>query len=143
MVRVLFKTDDKELYPYRKHEEDAGWDLRAAEEYNIAYKEKVTIDTGIKVLIPDGYVGLIVPRSSTGSNGGLVLRNTIGVIDAHYTGPILCKVTNVNEKPLLIKKYERFAQILIIPIHISQFIAVDELPNTHRGESGFGDTGKI
>lgn len=139
---LYLKLDEPELMPYKKHDTDAGWDLRAAEDYDIYPGKNETIQTGVKLAIPKGYVGLLIPRSSTGSNG-LILRNTVGVIDADYRGYIMCRIRNTSGGNMFIQKYERFVQLLILPVPKLNTMVVDELPDTERGEDGFGASGKI
>jgi len=139
---LYLKLDEPELMPYKKHGTDAGWDLRSSADYDIYPGKAETINTGVKAAIPIGNVGVLVPRSSTGSNG-LILRNTIGIIDADYRGYIMCKVKNTSAKNIFIQKYERFVQLVILPIPKLITEVVDKLPDTERGEDGFGASGKI
>ena len=100
--------------------------------------------TGIKLEIPEGHVGIIVPRSSSGSNG-LMLANTVGVIDSDYRGEIklrLVKWKVESAKPIEIKEPVRVAQLLIMPVKQVDIEIVDSLEETDRGENGFGSTGK-
>lgn len=133
--------------PYKKFEPDAGFDLYATE---IIEDEKyTTYKTGIAVEIPDGYVGLLFPRSSV-TNYDLMLKNSVGVIDATYRGeligrfkkhhrngvfgePIDCEIYNVGDRVL---------QLVIIEIPKIKLIEVDELSDTDRGSRGFGHSGK-
>ena len=100
--------------------------------------------TGIKLEIPEGHVGIIVPRSSSGSNG-LMLANTVGVIDSDYRGEIKLRLVKWKvepSKPIEIKEPVRVAQLLIMPVKQVDIEIVDSLEETDRGENGFGSTGK-
>ena len=128
--------------PVRAHKYDAGWDLRMPydqysfhNEYSIEPHKSLCINTGIHVQIPEGYVGIIVPRSSTGIKG-YTIKNTIGVIDSDYRGEIkLHLFVPVTQKI-------RIAQMLIMPCPQFNIEFVESLSETDRGEGGFGSTGE-
>lgn len=141
MINV--RVESPNLVPIKKHLEDAGWDLKSTKNHIINYKERVTIHTGVYIAIPRGYMGLVVPRSGKGADEGLVLRNTVGIIDSLYRGEILCKIKNNEEEPLTIEKYERFAQLIIVPVFLDELNIVSELLDTKRGHAGFGSSGKL
>lgn len=139
---MKIKLLDPECKPYKKHYSDAGIDLKSANESFIILKdETATINTGIKMEIPIGYCAMIFPRSGLGSKG-LVLRNTVGIIDSDYRGEVMLKVKNTGDEPIVINQYDRIAQMLIIPITLGKIEYVEELSDTERGEGGFGHTGK-
>lgn len=118
---------------------DAGMDLVAiSEEWN-EYNTMVTYDTGLSMEIPEGYVGLLFPRSSI-SKTDLVLANSVGVIDSGYRGPIMFKF-RYNEEGMVYDVGDRIGQILILPYPQVQFEEVEELSTSERGEGGFGSTG--
>lgn len=137
------KLDYPECKPYKKHHYDAGFDLKNAEGIVILnpYEEEI-IHTGVYIEIPEGYVGLVFPRSSMGK-AGLVLLNTVGVIDSHYRGEIMVLAKNIrNDSRLIIDRFERFAQLVIVPVFLPEIEIVDSLSETQRGTGGFGSTGK-
>ena len=139
---MKIKVSHPECIPYKKHHYDAGFDLKNANETVVLnpYHETV-IHTGVYTAIPEGYVGLVFPRSSMGKKG-LVLINTVGVIDAHYRGEIMCLAKNVrNDSQIQIAQYERFAQLVIVPVFLPELEIVEELDSTERGTGGFGSTG--
>jgi len=123
----------------------AGLDLYAntpEEGFVICPKESLNIGTGIKAAIPIGFVGLLIPRSSKGRDGE-ILKNTVGIIDSDYRGEIIAMIKNDDEKePLVIKQYERFVQLVIVPVEQVSIDLTEILPETERGEGGFGSTGK-
>lgn len=142
MITVPITVLDKRLMPLKKHKEDAGWDLRSTIYVDLHYNQSIDIDTGVRVAIPDGHMGLMVPRSGLGSRG-LVIRNTVGIIDSSYRGPVICRVKNINEKPIRIEVFERFAQLIIVPVPLTELQVVTDLDETMRGITGFGDSGKL
>lgn len=136
------------VIPAYAHDIDAGLDLVAV---NYDYKENTdchVYGTGIAVEIPEGYVGLLFPRSSNRKTNAYMC-NHVGVIDAGYRGEIMVSFKNRDYDkeaiPQLFKPYEvgnKVAQLIIIPYPKVQFIEVDELSDSDRGEQGHGSTGK-
>lgn len=143
---VLIKLTDKfkdrikpEDYPRFKMEGDAGFDLRAIERVHIPVGTTMHVDTGISIKIPRGYFGLIAHRSGFSSKNVFVFAG--GIIDSNYTGNIIAVIHNIGGKAIIIEEGERFAQLVVIrQDHITLSI-VDELPETNRGDKGFGSTG--
>lgn len=136
MIVRFKKSDSRASAPFKKHEHDAGFDLTACTiDVNQNY---VQYNTGIAVEIPEGYVGLVFPRSSI-SDTNLSLANGVGVIDSTYRGAIKCRFkTTHGGQPYSIG--DRIAQLIIIPYPQIQFEEVDELSATNRNEGGFGST---
>ena len=126
--------------PSYKREGDAAFDLCANEDAVLAPNEKKVIKTGIALEIPLGFVGLIWDRSGLAANHAL--HNLAGVIDANYRGEIGVVMINHGKNPYTVNKHDRIAQMLIQPVHQVHFEEVDELSDTHRGEGGFGSSGK-
>jgi dUTP pyrophosphatase len=122
----------------------AALDLRASIEWDIsiAPNETVKIPTGIAIHIADtGYCALILPRSGLGSKG-IVLGNTIGLIDSDYQGELILSILNRGTETYLIKAYERLAQLVFVPITRPTLEFVEEFSvTTERGDKGFGSTG--
>ena len=104
-------------------------------------RQTMIVNTGIAVSIPEGYVGLIMPRSGLGTKG-LVLGNLTGVIDSDYRGEIILQLWNRSNTPILIENLDRVAQMLIVPVAQPAIEVVDELDTTERGDKGFGSTGQ-
>lgn len=132
----------------------AGADLRACLPFDeqvgeqvskviLAPKQKMKIGTGLAFQLPMFHVMLICPRSSMGIKKGLVLQNTIGVLDSDYRGECFLFVKNVGNEPIEIEHGERIAQAVVVPYPIIQYKEVEELDSTERGEGGFGSTGKM
>jgi dUTP pyrophosphatase len=144
MFRVYCK--DIECYPKRAHVTDAGLDLKAAESYHVYGWEVTKIRTGIHIEIPQGFAGFIFPRSGLASKHGVILANSVGVIDSDYRGEIICAMRLRDpDSKYIIQKYERIAQLVIMPVWQGVLENVDELyklSDTQRGDGGFGHTGK-
>lgn len=134
-------VDNKLMRPHVGTEGSAGADLRIPYDIMIKPGEIVKVNTGVKVAIPEGYVGLIIPRSSLGEVT-ISLANTIGVIDSDYRGPLIIKLRNTGVKPALFYQYDRVVQLIIVPYLKPKFAYVKSLDITERGEGGFGSTGK-
>lgn len=139
---VVAILDDK-CCPIRQHPTDAGVDLRAREEVELGIGEALPVPVGIKVEIPPGFVGLIFPRSGLATKKRVTLTNTVGVIDADYRGEVICHMVNNGTFKYKINKYDRIAQLVVIPCLIGDYIELheSELSDTSRGEGGFGHTG--
>lgn len=138
MMKLKVKLDKGAVMPNRAHPNDAGLDLFAAEDAVIRLKESVTIDTGVHVAIPEGYVGLIKSKS------GLMVKNDIltdGTIDSGYTGSIKIKLFNHSYKNYLVLKGQKIAQLVLLPVITPKIELVDFLEETERGNGGFGSTG--
>lgn len=139
------KVKIKKLHPdavipsYAKHG-DAGMDLTAISESWNDDNSIVTYDTGLAIEIPEGFVGLIFPRSSV-SKTTLSLTNSVGVVDSGYRSNILVKFRYLEEGNVY-DVGNRVAQMIILPYPQVEFEEVDELSETDRGEGGFGSTGK-
>jgi len=100
------------------------------------------VPTGVAVAIPDGHAGLVLPRSGLASRHGLTLANAPGLIDAGYRGEVICSVVNLDrDEAVLIQTGDRIAQLVIVAIPVVAPIWSDELPESARGEGGFGSTG--
>ncbi|GBD85132.1 deoxyuridine 5'-triphosphate nucleotidohydrolase [bacterium BMS3Abin02] len=142
-MQVSFTRLDRELpAPRRAHPGDAGADLHARESLVLAPGERAVVPTGIAVAVPDGYAGLVVPRSGLAARHGIGVVNGPGLIDAGYRGEVKIIVINHGSEPLEIERGERIAQLVIVPVYIGEFVEVDELPGTKRGDGGFGSTGR-
>lgn len=136
------KIYDDSKFPVRAHETDAGMDLFLSSCYDevvIAPGSKHLLPTGIKMEIPDGYVGLIWDKSGLSSRG---LKVFGGVIDSSYRGEIIVSVLNFGKESILLKKGDKIAQMLIQKVEFPRLVEVDYLSDSDRGEEGFGSTGK-
>ena len=98
------------------------------------------IRTGVKVAIPEGFVGLLMSRSGIGVKRGLAVAQGVGVIDSDYRGELLVPLHNRNDHREQVKFGERIAQLVIFPVARPEIVFVEELDETERGEGGFGST---
>ena len=130
------------VLPEHAHPGDAGIDLRSAVDVEVAPGERAMVPTGLAVAIPDGYAGLVLPRSGLASRHGLTMANAPGLIDAGYRGEVICAVVNLDRgEPVHIARGDRIAQLLIVAVPEIEPAFVDELPPSTRGPGGFGSTG--
>lgn len=140
MIRVTLES--QECMPYKGHRWDAGFDLRSNnEDFIISPTEKVKVYTGVKIQIPVRHMGLIVPRSGLGSKYQIALANTVGVIDSEYRGEIMVNLFNHGTEDVEIKKYDRFCQLIIVPVYNTELRSVSQLSGTAREDKGFGSSG--
>lgn len=133
------------LLPHRSTNGSAGLDLFAVEDtyvypINDTYNQSTKIRTGFSLAIPDGYVGLLVERSSLHSKG-VTLANNIGVIDSDYRGEILIAAKSITDETILIKKHQKIAQLVILAVPNVILNVTRELDETDRNFGGFGSTG--
>lgn len=132
--------------PVRANPTDAGLDLKSRVTINLSCTERTLVPTGVYVKIPVGYVGLLIPRSSLSKNG-VMLANSVGVIDSDYRGEIMAALISHNNDEPMINEGDRIVQLLIVPIALPTPIVAhatveDWAKTTNRGIGGFGSTGK-
>lgn len=139
---MKIKVLNNNCIPERKHDWDAGLDMKAAETVTIKPGENRQIGLGVCVQIPQGYVGLMCPRSSVGVKTMLRPSISVGVIDAGYTGEVHQPYTNIGDEPITLQEGERIGQLVVVPIFDYDLEFVDELEPTERGDGAFGSTGK-
>jgi dUTP pyrophosphatase len=123
----------------------AGLDLRACLDAPVVLEPGQTtlIPTGLAIHIGDaGLAALILPRSGLGHKHGIVLGNLVGLIDSDYQGQLMVSCWNRGVSTFTIQPMERIAQLVIVPVVQASFRRVDDFDATHRGEGGFGSTGK-
>jgi dUTP diphosphatase len=121
----------------------SGMDLCAAieEAFTLQPGERSLIPTGLAMAIPDGFEGQVRPRSGLALRHGIGMVNTPGTIDADYRGEIGVILINYGQEPVKIVPGDRIAQMVIAPVTRANLLLVDQLPDTDRGERGFGHTG--
>ncbi len=128
--------------PTAQHPGDAGLDLCAVADVDVAPGERAMVPTGVAVAIPEGHAGLVLPRSGLASRSGLTLANAPGLIDAGYRGEVICAVVNLDrETPVRIAKGDRIAQLVVVAIPEIRPTWAEKLTDTSRGRGGFGSTG--
>ena len=140
-VQVLRLDPDLPLPSYA-HPGDAGADLVTAVDVTLAPGERALVPTGVALALPEGYVALVHPRSGLAARHGLSIVNTPGTIDAGYRGEI--KVLLVNHdpaEPVELHRGDRVAQLVVQRFEHARFVEVTELPDSARGDGGYGSTG--
>jgi dUTP pyrophosphatase len=121
---------------------DAGVDLTAAEDVDLAPGERAMVRTGIAIALPDGYAGFVHPRSGLAAKHGVTLVNAPGTIDAGYRGEIKVILLNTDmARPVSLRRGDRIAQLVVQRVEQVTFREVPALPDSARGENGFGSTG--
>lgn len=142
-VRLEVRRLDPTLpLPGHQRPGDAGVDLHAAEDVRLVPGARAVLGTGIAVAIPEGFCGLVVPRSGLAARAGLSLVNAPGVIDSGYRGEV--KLVLINHDPrshVVVERGERVAQLLVVPVATVEVVEREELPPSERGAGGFGSTG--
>ena len=137
------RLDPEAAPPAYAHPGDAGADLVACEEVTIAPGGgRAAVGTGIALEIPDGYAGLVLPRSGLALRHGITCLNTPGLIDAGYRDEVRVILVNTDPaEPYTVHRGDRIAQLVIQPVERTVFVDVDELSDSARGLGGFGSTG--
>lgn len=137
------KLNEQAVIPAYAHDTDAGLDLTAINatmEMNQDASVSFIYETGLSIEIPEGYVGLVFPRSSV-SQYSLTQANCVGVIDSGYRGELLVKFKlNTMSYPKMYKPGDRVAQLVIVPYLKAELEVTEELTQSDRGENGFGST---
>ena len=132
--------------PAQAHVGDAGYDLCSVEEIKLEAGERALVRTGISVAIPEGYAGLVLPRSGLAVRYGISLVNTPGLIDSGYRGEIKVPLINHDrEKSFEVTSGMRIAQIVFVRAAEADFVEVELLEEASdgRGEGGFGSSGTV
>ncbi len=142
-VDVLIRRLDPDLpLPQRAHPGDAGWDLVAAADVELAPGQRAVVGTGVCVALPDGYAGFVHPRSGLAAQHGVTVVNAPGTVDAGYRGEIKVILLNTDrEHPVVLHRGDRIAQLVIQRVERPVFREVRTLPGSHRGGGGHGSTG--
>ncbi len=121
---------------------DAGADLFAAVDVQLAPGERSVVPTGVAIALPPGYAGFVHPRSGLAARHGVTVVNAPGTIDAGYRGEIMVTLLNTDRRePVRLRRGDRIAQLVVSPIESVSFVEVTDLASSERGEAGFGSTG--
>jgi len=139
---LVHRLDPGLPLPARAHPGDAGVDLYAAEAVVLGPGERATVGTGVAVAVPEGYAGLVAPRSGLAQRHGLGIVNAPGVVDAGYRGEIRVILVNHGTEAVSLARGERIAQLLVVQVGVEEMLEVEELPPSERGLGGFGSTGR-
>jgi dUTP pyrophosphatase len=143
VVEVLIKRLDPGLpLPVIAHPGDAGTDLFAAEDVNLAPGERAIVPTGIAIALPDGYAAFVHPRSGLAARYGVTIVNAPGTVDAGYRGEIRVTLLNTDaSNGVRFRRGDRIAQLVVQRVERARFHEVETLPGSARGDGGFGSTG--
>ncbi len=129
--------------PTRAHDGDAGYDLYAVESAHIGPGERGSVGTGIAVEIPDGFAGLVLPRSGLAARHGITLPNAPGLIDSGYRGEVRVLLLNTDAGEAFdVSPGDRIAQLLLVRHEAPELVEVPSLAESVRGSGGFGSSGR-
>jgi dUTP pyrophosphatase len=143
-LQVLITRLDPEL-PLPKYAKggDAGADIYSRIDFTLAPGERALIPTGIAIALPDGYVALVHPRSGLAIKHGVTMVNAPGTVDAAFRGELQCIIINHDPKETFVcKRGDRIAQLVFQKVERAEFVEVESLPGSGRGDGGFGSTGR-
>ena len=143
MIKIKVVNKGHQQLPAYATPQSAGMDLRANIDEPITLRplERRLIPTGLHIALPEGYEAQVRPRSGLALKHGLTVLNTPGTIDADYRGEIGVVLVNLSQEDFVINDGERIAQLVIARHEQADFVVVEELDQTERGEGGYGHTG--
>ena len=135
------RLQDGATLPTRAYEGDAGLDLSACETVELGPGERAAVGTGLSVAIPEGHAGFVQPRSGLAARHGIAVLNSPGLIDAGYRGEVKVVLLNTDRtERFVVEPGMRIAQLVVVPVALPEPKEVTELPNSDRGEKGFGSS---
>ncbi|MAY95963.1 dUTP diphosphatase [uncultured Nocardioides sp.] len=138
----VVRLDPELPLPSYAHPGDAGADLHTTVDVVLAPGERALVPTGIALALPEGYVGLVHPRSGLAARHGVSIVNTPGTVDAGYRGEVKVLLVNLDPaEPVELRRGERVAQLVVQRVERAAFVEVDALPDSARGSGGYGSTG--
>lgn len=143
MIDVAITQLDPGLpVPAYAHPGDAGLDLRAAVDGVLEPGCRMLVPCGVAIALPEGYAGLVIPRSGLAARHGISIVNAPGLIDAGYRGEIKVSLVNLDpSEPFVFARGDRIAQLMVTPAPAVALKVVDQLPDSERGAGGFGSSG--
>ena len=143
VVPVPVRLLDPELpLPTYAHPGDAGADLMAAADVELPPGGRALVPTGVAIALPEGFVGLVHPRSGLAARLGVTVLNAPGTVDAGYRGEIRVCLVNLDPvEPIVLRRGDRIAQLVVQKVEHAEFIEVERLDETVRGAGGYGSTG--
>ncbi|GAA5151675.1 dUTP diphosphatase [Microbacterium pseudoresistens] len=128
--------------PAYAHVGDAGADLVSTESVVLDAGERAMLGTGVRIALPEGYAAFVVPRSGLAAKHGITVVNSPGTVDAGYRGEIKVTLLNTDAREsYAIAAGDRIAQLIVMPVVRANFVPVDDLDTSERGDGGFGSTG--
>jgi dUTP pyrophosphatase len=137
----ITKLHPDAVIPERAYDGDAGLDLAACEHATLGPGERALVGTGLAVAIPHGYAGYVQPRSGLAIKHGISMVNTPGLIDSGYRGELKIILLNTDrDETFVVEPGMRIAQLVVLPVPGIDPVEVDVLPDSERGERGFGSS---
>lgn len=138
----LLRLDEGLEAPKCAYAGDAGVDLRSTVSLTLAPFARALVPCGIAIALPPGHAGLVVPRSGLAIKHGISIVNAPGLIDSNYRGEIKAVLINLDpHEPFAIERGDRIAQLVIVRVEEAAFAPCSELPDSDRGQGGFGSSG--
>jgi dUTP pyrophosphatase len=139
----VLRLRDDAVVPAHAYAGDAGLDLAACERVELGPGERASVGTGLAVAIPEGHAGFVQPRSGLAAKHGITIVNTPGLVDSGYRGELRVLLLNADrEQTFVVEPGMRIAQLVVIAIAEAALREVDALPESERGEGGFGSSGR-
>ena len=139
-IQLKIYVTAEDCLPLYSTEGAAGADLRSIEDLILLPSQIKLVKTGIRMAIPEGYEVQVRPRSGLALKHGITIPNSPGTVDSDYTGDVGVILQNLGTQPFVIEKGDRIAQMVMAKVERAEFEKVTQLPETDRGESGFGST---
>jgi dUTP pyrophosphatase len=140
---LVRRLDPGVALPARAHPGDAGLDLCSAEDVTLKPGERASVGTGIAIALPSGTAGFVVPRSGLAAKHGVSVVNAPGLIDEGYRGEVRVLLINLDPSDAVqIARGDRIAQLVVQRVEAVPVREVEALPESARGEGGFGSTGR-
>jgi dUTP pyrophosphatase len=137
------RLDEAAKLPTRAYDGDAGLDLAASERVELGPGQRAAVATGLTVAIPRGHAGFVQPRSGLAARHGITVLNSPGLVDAGYRGELKVVLFNTDRaEPFVVEPGMRIAQLVILPVALAEPKEVAELPESERGEKGFGSSAR-
>ena len=139
---LYYQLDEGAAHPRQAYKYDAGMDLALKHDLTVPVGAHRVGDTGVRVAVPRGHVGMVFVRSSTGIKRHLVLSNGTGIVDSGYRGPVKLSLYNTGDATQHIAAGDYIAQLVTIPITPNEIAEVPQLPPSERGTNGIGSSDK-
>ena len=140
-IEIIAMEGCADLLPSYAHLTDAAVDLKCSGDFSLEFMERKAVSCGIKIALPQGWAGLVLPRSGISLKRGVTLVNAPGLIDSGYRGEIKVALINFSKERQEFSRGERIAQFMAVRAEKMKFLPSSALPTSDRGEEGFGSTG--
>ncbi len=134
------RLDEGAVLPSRAYAGDAGMDLASCAAAELPPGGRVTVGTGLAIAVPEGFAGLVLPRSGLASKHGIGVLNAPGLIDSGYRGEVRIILYNPGRETFRVEPGMRIAQLVLVAVENARLLEVDELPDSERGDRGFGSS---